>query len=621
MTAEPGIFAEPRVDVVRRADGSILLTASEPLEDFPPTVLHSFREWVELGHEHVLARERDSKGGWRSLTYGEADGLSRRMGQALLDLELGPDRPLLVLSENSLDHLIVMLGALVAGVPVASVSAAYSLQSHDHGRLREICDLLHPGAVFASDAGRFGQALDALADVPAVLSHGHRPGATMLGALLETSPGSAVEQSFASLTPDSIAKVLFTSGSTGAPKGVLTTHRMLAANQQMIRQVWPFLTRERPHVVDWLPWSHTFGGSHNLFMILTSGGTLTVDGGRPAPKLFEETLRNLAEVPPTMYFNVPAGYAQLVPALEADAELADQFFSRLRLIFNAAAALPEALRVRLQALAVRTVGHEVPVTGAWGLTETAPAVTNAHFPFADARNIGVPLPGAEVLLVPAEEDYEIRVRGPMVTPGYLDRPDLTAACLDEEGFYRTGDAVALADATDAAQGLLFRGRLAEDFKLSTGTFVRVGALRTSLLSAIPLLADAVITGEDRNLACALAWVNPAEAQRLLGRPPETDGELIVDIELAEQVAQGLARHAESRGSAGRVARLLLMSRPADLDAGEITDKGYVNQRKVLAVRRDLVDLLHADPPPAAVIVAPDRSQGAVAAVQSEGQGR
>jgi feruloyl-CoA synthase len=604
-----GVFAEPHVDVVRRPDGSILLTASEPLAEHHPTVLHSFHEWVEIDPGQVLARERDAQGGWRSLTYGEADALSRSIGQALLDLKLGPDRPLLVLSENSLDHLIVMLGALMAGVPVASASAAYSLQSRDRGRLREICDLLHPGAVFATDADRFGQALDAIAGVPSIVRHGQRPGATMLGALLETSPGSAVERAFAALTPDSIAKVLFTSGSTGAPKGVLTSHGMLAANQQMIRQVWPFLTQERPAVVDWLPWSHTFGGSHNLFMILTSGGTLTVDGGRPAPKLFEETLRNLAEVPPTVYFNVPAGYAQLVPALEADPALAHQFFSRLRLIFNAAAALPDALRLRLQALAVETVGHEVPVTGAWGLTETAPAVTSAHFSFADARNIGVPLPGAEVLLVPAEEDYEIRVRGPMVTPGYLDRPDLTAACLDEEGFYRTGDAVALADPSDAAQGLLFRGRLAEDFKLDTGTFVRVGAVRTSLLSAIPLLADAVITGEDRDLVCALAWVNPAETQRLLGRQAVTNGEVISDPELAEEVARALRQHAESRGSAGRIARLLLMSRAADLDAGEITDKGYVNQRRVLALRRDLVDAVHADPPPDAVISATDLPQG------------
>jgi feruloyl-CoA synthase len=379
---------------------------------------------------------------------------------------------------------------------------------------------------------------------------------------------------------------------------------MLAANQRMIRQAWPFLARERPVIVDWLPWSHTFGGNHNVNMMISSGGTLYVDAGRPVPALFGQTIENLTDVPPTIYFNVPAGYAQLVPALEADPEFAARFFSRLRLIFNAAAALPAALRDRLTAVAERTAGRQVPVTGSWGATETAPAVTSAHFPFSDARCIGVPLPGTEVKLVPAAGGaYEIRARGPMVTPGYFGRPDLTAEAFDADGFYRTGDAVAFADPADPSAGLIFRGRIAEDFKLESGTFVRVGAVRTRLLSAIPVLSDAVLAGENRDFVSALAWLNPAEAGRLLGTQPAADGELITDEELRTVLARALAEHNAGAGSAARVERLLILATPASLDAGEITDKGYLNQRRVLAHRAAFVEMLYADPVPRAVVEA------------------
>jgi feruloyl-CoA synthase len=338
-------------------------------------------------------------------------------------------------------------------------------------------------------------------------------------------------------------------------------------------------------------------------MIVTAGGTLYVDGGRPVPALFGQSITNLRDVPPTIYFNVPAGYAQLVPALEADPAFAARFFSRLRLMFNAAAALPAALRERLAAVATATADRPVPVTGAWGATETAPAVTAAHFGYTDARCIGVPLPGTEVKLAPAENAYEIRVKGPNVTPGYFARPDLTAAAFDSEGFYLTGDAVAFADPRDPNAGLVFRSRIAEDFKLATGTFVRVGALRTALLSCAPVLSDAVITGEDRPFAGALAWLNAAEARVLLGDEPGTQGDLITGEGLLKNLAQALAEHNAGAGSAARIGRLAVMTRPPDLDAGEITDKGYINQRQVLASRAALVDLLYADPPPPGVVSA------------------
>jgi len=598
------LFARPNIvaDAVGQA-GQLVLRSADPLTAYPVTVVHSLRTWAEADPGHLLIAERNPDGGWRRCSYGSAVAAAGAIGQALLDRGLGPHRPLMLLSGNGVDHLLLTLGAMTAGVPVAPVSVAYSLQSHDHARIKAIADLIAPGAVFADDAVRFAPALDALSAVPAIISQGIRTGADRLADLTGSRPGPEIEAAFGRLAPDAIAKILFTSGSTGTPKGVLNTHRMLAANQQMMRQAWPFLTAERPVIVDWLPWSHTFGGNHNLNMIITAGGSLYVDAGRPAPGLFAQSIANLTEVPPTVYFNVPAGYAQLVPALEDDADFAKKFFSRLRLMFNAAAALPAGLRDRLGALARQTAGHAIPVTGSWGATETGPAVTTAHMDYDDARCIGVPLPGTEVKLVPAEDAYEIRVKGPMVTPGYFGRPDLTAEAFDEDGFYRAGDAVALADPGDPGAGLLFRGRLAEDFKLATGTFVRVGAVRTALLSAVPVLSDAVLAGEDRTCVCALAWLNASEARKLLGEDPPADADLVSHPGLHEFLARALAEHNDDAGSSARVERLLVMGRPAELDAGEITDKGYVNQRKVLARRAALVEMLYAEPAPPGVIAA------------------
>jgi feruloyl-CoA synthase len=598
------LFARPNIvaDAVGQA-GQLVLRSVDPLTAYPVTVVHSLRTWAEADPGHLLIAERNPDGGWRRCSYGTAVATAGAIGQALLDRGLGPHRPLMLLSGNGVDHLLLTLGAMTAGVPVAPVSVAYSLQSHDHARIKAIADLIAPGAVFADDAMRFAPALDALSAVPAIISQGIRTGADRLADLTGSRPGPEIEAAFGRLAPDAIAKILFTSGSTGTPKGVLNTHRMLAANQQMMRQAWPFLTAERPVIVDWLPWSHTFGGNHNLNMIITAGGSLHVDAGRPAPGLFAQSIANLTEVPPTVYFNVPAGYAQLVPALEDDADFAKKFFSRLRLMFNAAAALPAGLRDRLGALARQTAGHAIPVTGSWGATETGPAVTTAHMDYDDARCIGVPLPGTEVKLVPAEDAYEIRVKGPMVTPGYFGRPDLTAEAFDEDGFYRAGDAVALADPGDPGAGLLFRGRLAEDFKLATGTFVRVGAVRTALLSAVPVLSDAVLAGEDRTCVCALAWLNASEARKLLGEDPPADTDLVSHPGLHEFLARALAEHNDDAGSSARVERLLVMARPAELDAGEITDKGYVNQRKVLARRAALVEMLYAEPAPPGVIAA------------------
>jgi feruloyl-CoA synthase len=516
----------------------------------------------------------------------------------------------MVLSGNSLEHLQVTLACCTAGVPVVPVSVAYSLQSADHRQLRAMAELVRPGLVVVDDAARFGPALDvvvaAVPDVVPVVARGERAGAVRLDELSATPPGPALERAYEAIAPDTVAKVLFTSGSTGTPKGVLTTHRMLTSNQQTMRQVWPFLAVEPPVLVDWLPWSHTFGGSHNLGMVLTNGGTLHIDAGRPAPGLFEHTVAALREIAPTLYVNVPAGYAMLVPRLEADEGFARHFFSRLRLLFYAAASLPPALWDRLERLVERHADHPVPLTSSWGTTETAPAATSAHWAGSRCGCIGVPLPGVTVKLVPVGDKREIRLRGDGVTPGYLHRPDATAAAFDEEGFYRTGDAVVLVDPHDPDQGMLFDGRIAEDFKLTTGTWVSVASVRTRLVSVARVLTDAVIAGHDRDEVTALAWLNLPEARALCGLAEGDDVPLDHPV-LRRHLASALAETGAGAGSAGRVARLLLCAEPPDLDAGEITDKGYINQRVVLARRADLVELLYSEPVTPAVITPATRA--------------
>ena len=461
------LFAAPSVVRQDRADGSVLLTSPEPLAPYPATAAGWLRSWAAAEATYPCVAQRTAGGSWEVLSYGEVLAAARSVSQALLDRGLSAERPLMILSGNSIGHFLVTMGAYLAGVPVVPVSVAYSLQSKDHERLRVIGDLVRPGAVYVETLAPFAAAISALAGDPLVIAKEGGPKEHSLPTLLATTAAAAVEEeSSASVTGASVAKILFTSGSTGIPKGVLTTHEMLCANQQMMRQAWPFLAQERPVLVDWLPWSHTFGGSHNMNMVLANGGTLYIDEGRPAPSLIAATLANYRDVSPTMAFNVPAGYAQLVPALEADHELARQFFARIRLVFNAAAALPSALRGRLETLAREVTGRDVPVTGSWGTTETAPAATTAHFGYADGRCIGNPLPGVTLKLVPDDGDvYEIRVAGVAVTPGYLSRPDLAATAFDDEGFYCPGDAVSFADPGRPGPGTAVPGAAGRRFQV------------------------------------------------------------------------------------------------------------------------------------------------------------
>jgi feruloyl-CoA synthase len=564
-------FAPAAVDVERRPDDSIVLRSPQRLAPYARAVGEWLVRWATQAPDRVFLAERAGDA-WRKLTYREALGAVRRVGQGLLDLGLDATRPVAILSENGIDHALLALGAMHVGVPAAPVSPAYSLMSKDFGKLKAIFDLVRPGLVYAADPARFAPALDAV-----------RARATAIAELLAAAPTSRVDEAFARIGPDTIAKILFTSGSTGTPKGVINTHRMLCANQQMHAQAWQFLEDRPPVLVDWLPWNHTFGGNHNFNAVLRNGGTLYVDAGKPLPGLVETSVRNLKEVSPTAYFNVPRGFDLLLPYLESDAALRASFFRELEVVCYAGAALPQNLWERFERLA-RAERGGVAMVSAWGATETAPGVALVHYPIERAGVIGLPAPGCELKLVPSGGKLEARVRGPNVTPGYYGREDLTRAAFDDEGFYRIGDALKFADPADPARGLVFDGRVAEDFKLATGTWVHVGAVRVKLIAAgNPLIQDAVITGHDRDAVGALVFLNPAAAG---GMTPEATRATVIEAlrKLAAESGSGSSTHP---------VRALVLSEPPSIDANEITDKGYINQRAVLERRAALVERLYA----------------------------
>ncbi|MDX2202291.1 MAG: feruloyl-CoA synthase [Hyphomicrobiaceae bacterium] len=604
------LFSKPEIAHELRPDGSIVLRSLRELGPMPASVGVLLERWAAEAPGRVFLAERGAGGGWRTLTYGEAGRAVNAIAQSLLDRGLGPATPAMILADNGIDHGLFVLGAMHVGVPVAPISTAYARMSEDFGKLRHIVGLLEPALIYVDDAERYARALAAIgADkIEVVASRGGIAGrsVTSFASLTDTRPTLAVDAAFRRVGPDTVAKILFTSGSTGMPKGVINTQRMMCANQESAAAAWTFLEAQPPVLVDWLPWNHTFGGNHNFNMVLRNGGTLYIDEGKPVPGLFAKSIANLREVSPTFYLNVPKAYAALLDVLETDEALQRKFFDRLDMLFYAAAALPHSLWERLERISEKVTGRRVPFISSWGLTETAPAVTMVHFPIERAGNIGVPGPGMQVRLVPDNDKLELRVKGPNVTPGYFKAPEHTAKAFDEEGWFRTGDAAKLADPDNPAAGLLFNGRTAENFKLMSGTWVNVGMLRPAVIAAgAPVIEDAVITGHDRDEIGVLIFPNLQGLKSVCAHlgPDAPLAQQIADPAVRKVLVEGFKHHnAHTHGSSMHIARCLIMTEPPSIDAGEITDKGYLNQRAVLGRRAALVERLHAETAEADVIL-------------------
>ena len=591
-----------------RADGTTLVSSTEPLAPYPRRITDRLLHWAHVSPEQTLAARREDGGEWRHLSYTQALHCARCTAQALLDMGLDAERPVAILSGNDLEHLLLGLGAMLAGVPYAPISPAYSTVSKDFGKLRHVLGILTPGLVFASDASAYGRAIAAAvpSDVPVVLGRGELTdrAARRFDELLATAPTPAVDAAHERVVPDTVAKILFTSGSTKLPKGVINTQRMWCANQQQIVQCFPELGTTRPVLVDWLPWNHTFGGNHNVGLTIYNGGTLYIDDGKPAPPLIGETLRNLREIAPTVYFNVPKGFEEIANAMEDDPKLRETLLSRVSMFFFAGAGLAQPVWDKLDRLAQATVGERIRMLTGLGMTETAPFAICANGPDVKSGYIGLPAPGMELKLAPVGDKLEVRYRGPNVTPGYWRETGQTAESFDAEGFFRSGDAVGLVDPAAPQRGFRFDGRTAEDFKLSTGTFVSVGPLRARAVAAgDPCVQDVVIAGVDRSEVGLLIFPRMDSCRALAALPADAT---ILEALAAPQVRaffQGLVDQlwASGTGSATRVARALVLFDPPSIDLGEITDKGSINQRAVLSQRSALVEQLYSGGAPGVLL--------------------
>jgi len=597
------LFAMPKTVAEHRADGSIVLRSPEPLRDSARCIGDWLEQWARQTPDAIFLAERgNAEAPWTTVTYAQALRQVRAAASWILTHDLSAERPLVILSDNSIDHALLALAAQHVGVPSAAISPAYSMMSRDFDKLKSMIALLEPGAIYVSATRPFAAALAAIRPLhraQIISGNGEDADALAFRTIAATLEVPGVAKAFAAVTPDTIAKFLFTSGSTGTPKAVINTQRMLTSSQQAKAQTWTFLEQGRGDLVilDWLPWSHTFGANHNFNLVLRNGGSLYIDGGKPAPGLFATSLANLRSVMPTVYFNVPRGFDMLIAALRGDDELRRRFFREVKFAFYAGAALPQNLWDALEELSIKTVGRPLPMVSAWGSTETSPLATDCHFLAERSGNIGVPIPGTELKLVTSGDKLEVRVRGPNVTPGYWKAPELTKQAFDEEGFYLIGDAVKFADVGRPERGLFFDGRVVEDFKLNSGTWVSVGTLRVAGIAALaPLAQDIVVTGHGGDEVRFLVFPNIVACRAHAGLPETAD---VTDVlghdKVRTAIAQGLAKlKQQGANSSGHATRALLLAEPPSVDGGEMTDKGYINQRAVLTRRADAVLRLNDD---------------------------
>jgi feruloyl-CoA synthase len=601
-------FGDPAVTIERKSDGTIYLRPRRALGEYPRRLTDRLHHWAKAEPDRVFMAEREPGGGWRQITYAQLLASSRHIASALLKRGLSAERPVVILSGNSIPHALVGLGALYAGIPFCPVSPAYSLVSKDYGKLAFLMKLLTPGLVFVDDAGKFADALEANVSlgIEIAASIGALSGrdVTMLADLLATPLHPALDAAHQAIGPDTIAKFLLTSGSTGNPKAVINTQAMICANQVMIRETLAFLKDEPPVIVDWLPWNHTFGGNHNVGLMLYNGGSMYLDQGKPMPGGIEETVRNLREISPTVYFNVPKGYESLLPYLRDDSHLRKKFFARLHAMFFSGAALSPYVWNSLDELAVKETGSRVPMLTGLGATETAPFFMSVNPLTSRSGHVGLPVPGNDAKLVPNNGKLEVRAKGPNVTPGYWRQPELTAKAFDEEGFYKFGDALKPADPDDFHAGFDFDGRIAEDFKLASGTWVSVGPLRARFVgTCAPLVRDVVIAGINRDEISALVILD-LDGCRVINSALATDdiavaaNDALIRATFRERFQKLLA---SATGSSTRIVRAILIDTPLSIDRGEVTDKGSINQRAVLEHRSPLIDELYSPTPSSRVI--------------------
>jgi feruloyl-CoA synthase len=598
----------PREVTLERVGEVMYVRPVGQLGPYPARLTDRLEHWAVHKPDQPFLAQRGPDGEWQYLTYAQMRARARAVAQALLDRpHVSRERPIAILSGNDLDHAVLGFAAYYAGLLYAPISTAYSLVSTDHGKLKYIFDLLTPGMVFVSAGAPYKKALEAVLPPDAELVIAGDPGglrATPFSELLNTVETPAVEKAHQAVTPDTVSKLLFTSGSTGTPKGVMQTQRMLTSVQEILRNTLRFLDEDPPVIVDWLPWNHTFGGNHDVGMVLYNGGTLYIDEGRPTPAGMEATVRNLNDVQPNIYLNVPKGFDALIPFLEQRPEFRKRFFERLKLFYYAGAGLLQPVWDALERLAVETIGERIMMFTGLGSTESGPS---GFFSLKDLRRageIGLPPPGVVLKLVPTGDKLEARLSGPGIMPGYWRQPELTAKAFDEEGFYKLGDAVRFVDPNDVSKGFMFDGRVVEDFKLSTGTFVSAGPLRAQfLVHCAPYAQDAVIAGHDRDFVSVLVFPALDACRELTQLPPTATPAEIVSHPLVRDLFQARLNElaAKATGSASRIARAILLEDPPSIDAHEITDKGSINQRAVLENRAALLNDLYSPRPSLRVI--------------------
>jgi feruloyl-CoA synthase len=591
-------LANPAVEVERRDNGEIILRSPLPLAAHPRHVGEYLQHWAKTDPARSFLVERDAAGVWQHLSFGAAAERADAVSQWLMDNGHRSNRPVAALCDNCVNMALLKLGAMQIGIPFLPISPAYSLMSENFAKLKHVVAELQPSLLYVPSLAMFSRALKALdcADIQIVADapHPEFPEAILFADLLAAKVRLQVAQQRDAVGPDTIAKILLTSGSTGMPKGVINTHRMMCANGTAVDQVWIFLTTTPPVLVDWLPWNHTFGTNFNFNQVLRHGGTMYIDAGKPAPGKLEITLKNLREVQQTLLYNVPRGYDMLLPALEADDDFGRYVFEKLEVIFYAGAALPPHLWQRLEALAIKHRGKRIPILSSLGSTETGPVASFCHWPASDIGGVGLPVPGCTVKLVPDGGKLEMRVQGANVTPGYYRRPDLTERAFDNEGFFKLGDAVAFIDPARPERGLRFDGRVSENFKLSSGTWVQVGDLRLSAISAAaPAIQDAVVTGHDREEVGLLIFPNLEGCRKICNAADAPIEDLVISPQLHAHLARTLgAFNAANSGSSRQITRAMIMTTPPSIDGNEITDKGYINQRAVLERRAAQVSRLY-----------------------------